>query len=179
MKRKNINTKEKIKNYFLINPTTKLRVRQIERALKLSLPSVIRYCKELKKQGILKTIKIGNVVFYLADRANENFLLEKKLFNIKQLYKCGILNYLKKQFHNPVIIVFGSYAKSEDVEDSDIDLYVETSSNKTIDIKDFENLLKRKIQIFRYKNIKKVSNPYLANNIINGIVLNGFLEVFK
>jgi len=47
MKQKDI--KQIIKEYFFVNPTTKLRVREIERTLKLSLPSVIRYCKELEK----------------------------------------------------------------------------------------------------------------------------------
>ena len=85
MIRKNI--KESVREYFFLNPTSKLRVRQIEKTLKLPLPSVIRYCKELIKEGILTAIKIGNVIFYTSDRANEKFLLEKRLFNIRQIYK--------------------------------------------------------------------------------------------
>ncbi len=179
MKKRNTNIKEDIKDYFFVNPTVRLRVRQIEKTLKLPLPSVIRYCKELEKEGILKTLKTGNVVFYTADRINENFLLEKKLFNIKQVYKWGLVEHIRKELHNPTIVVFGSYTKGEDIENSDIDLYIETSSRKEINLKEFENLLKRKIQIFSYRNIKEVSNPHLANNIINGIVLNGSIEVFK
>ena len=176
---KTINIKEKIKEYFFINPTSKLRVRQIERTLKLPLPSVIRYCKELEKEGALTIIKIGNVVFYTADRTNENFLLEKKLFNIKEPYEKGLIKYLKTEFHNPTIIVFGSYSKGEDIENSDIDLYIETPSKKEINLGRFEKPLKRKIQVFKYKSIKEIANSNLANNIINGTVLNGFLEVFK
>lgn len=176
---KTINIKEKIKEYFFINPTTKLRVRQIERTLKLPLPSVIRYCKALEREEVLMLIKIGNVVFYTADRTNENFLLEKKLFNIKQLYEKRLIKHLKTEFHNPTIIVFGSYSKGEDIEDSDIDLYIETPSKREINLDSFEKPLKRKIQVFKYKSIKEIVNPNLANNIINGIALNGFLEVFK
>jgi len=36
MKRKD--TKQAVKEYFFVNPTVKLRVREIERTLKLSLP---------------------------------------------------------------------------------------------------------------------------------------------
>ena len=50
MERKNI--KERIKEYFLNNPTEKLRVRQIERKVKVPLPSAIRYTKELVKEGV-------------------------------------------------------------------------------------------------------------------------------
>lgn len=172
------NIKDKIKEYFFTTPTTKLRVRHIEKTLKLPLPSVIRYCKELETEGILKIINTGNVVFYTADRANERFLLEKKLFNIKQLHTSGLVNYLKTELHTPTIIVFGSYSKGEDVEDSDIDLYLETTK-KEIDLSKFEKLLKRHIQMFIHKNIQEVKNPHLANNILNGIVLNGFVEVFQ
>ena len=56
MKRKNI--KESIKEYFFQYPTLRLRVREAERELHLSLPSIIRYFKELEKENILKKEKI-------------------------------------------------------------------------------------------------------------------------
>ena len=177
MKRKNI--KEKIKEYFFVNPTKRLRVRQIEKTLNLPLPSVIRYCKELTNEGILRIIKTSGVVFYTADRTNENFLLEKKLYNIKKLFLSGLIKYLKEEFHNSPIILFGSYAKGEDIEASDIDLYVETKSKKDVNLEKFEEKLKRKIQVFKFASLKEIKNTHLANNIINGIVLNGFVEVFK
>ena len=176
MKVKNI--KQVIKEYFFVNPNSKLRVRQIEKALNLPLPSVIRYCKELKNESIMKTIKTSGVVFYTSDRANENFILEKKIYNIKQLYVSGVVGYLKEELHNPAIVVFGSYAKGEDTEESDIDLYIETISKKDINLKNFEKNLQRKIQVFKFTSLKGV-NHHLANNIINGIVLNGFVEAFR
>ncbi len=177
MARKNI--KKIIKEYFFVNPSAKFRVREIERTLNLPLPSVIRYCKELKNEGILTTIKTGKVVFYTSDRANNNFLLEKKLYNLKSLYICGLVNFLRFELSNPVIILFGSYARGEDIENSDIDLYIETPSKKNVNTKKFEEFLKRDIQIFIHKNIREIKNKNLANNIVNGIMLNGFIEVFK
>lgn len=177
MIRKNI--KGTIEEYFFMNPTAKLRVRQIEKTLKLPLPSVIRYCKELEKEGILKTIKTGNIIFYAANRISETYLLEKKLFNIKQIHHSDLLDYIKESLNNPVIILFGSYEKGEDTENSDIDLYVETPSKKSINLEKFEKILQRKIQVFRHDNIKKISNNHLANNIINGITLNSHIEVFR
>ena len=175
MARKNI--KKTIMEHFFVHPTTKLRVRQIERKLKLPLPSVIRYAKELEKEQILKKTITANVSFYSADRSSQAFLLEKKLFNIKQLYKTGLIEHLRQELHNPTIVLFGSYAKGEDVEDSDIDLYIETPSKKAIKPEKFENQLKRSMQFFIHKNLKETKNPELANNIINGITLNGYLEV--
>ncbi|RLI96702.1 MAG: hypothetical protein DRO96_02470 [Candidatus Aenigmatarchaeota archaeon] len=111
-------------------------------------------------------------------RANENYLLEKKLYNIKSLYVSGLVEFLKVELSNPSIILFGSYAKGEDTERSDIDLYIETPSKKDITLEKFEKKLKRNIQIFRHKNLFEIKNKDLVNNIINGIVLNGFVEVF-
>ena len=177
MKQNNI--KEKIKEYFFINPSAKLRVREIERELKLSLPSVIRYVNELEKEKILKKYNLGSVVFYSADRSSKIFLLGKKLFNLKQIYNSGLIEFLAKELSNPSIIVFGSYSKGEDIENSDIDLYVETPSRKEIKFEKFEKILKRKIQIFSYSSIHKINNFHLANNILNGILLNGFVEILK
>jgi len=171
--------KQTIKGYFFINPNSKLRVREIERTLKLSLPSVIRYCKELEKKTILATVKIGSVNFYTADRSSEKYILEKRLFNIKSIYESGIIEYLKHELSNPSIVLFGSFEKGEDTEESDIDLYIETPSNKKISLEKFEKCLQRRIQIFKHKNIKEIPNPHLSNNIINGITLNNYIEVFK
>ena len=173
------NIKEKIKEYFFYKPTTKLRVRQIEREMKLPLPSIIRYCKELEKEGILKMTEISGIRLYSADRTSGRYLIEKKLFNIKLIFESGLIEYLIKEYSNPVIVVFGSYAKGEDIEDSDIDLYIETSKKQTFNLEKFEKVLNRKIQIFNYRNIRGVPNIHLSNNIINGVILNNFLEVFK
>ena len=131
------NIKDKIKEYFFVNPTVKVRVRQIERELKIPLPSAIRYVKELEKEGILKNEKIAEIVLFSADRTSSAFLLEKRLFNIKSIYLSGVIEHLVNEYSNPIILVFGSYAKGEDIEDSDIDLYIQTSSKKNITLKKF------------------------------------------
>ena len=173
------NIKESIKEFFLQNPTKKLRVRQIERQLKLPLPSVIRYTKELEKEKLLRHERIANITLYSADKSSKEYMLEKRFFNIKQLYKSGLIQFLIDQYSNPAIIAFGSFAKGEDIEKSDIDVYIETPSKKTINLEKFENLLKRRIHLFIYPKIQKVPNPMLANNILNGINVNGFVEVLK
>jgi predicted nucleotidyltransferase len=171
--------KAKIKEFFLKNPTIKLRVRQIEREVKVPLPGVIRYVKELEEEGILKSLEIANIKVYMANRVSEKYLLEKKLFNVKELYEVGLIENMVKEFSNPTIVVFGSYSRGEDVEKSDIDIYIESVSKKRIKFEKFEKKLERKIQIFVYRDISKIKNKNLANNIINGILLNGFVEVFK
>ena len=176
---KTYNIKEKIKEHFLMNPTKKMRVRQIERELKLPLPSVIRYCRELEREEILKKETTSEVSTYSADRTSRKFFIAKRLFNIKSIFESGLLDYIVKEYFNPVIVLFGSYAKGEDTEESDIDLYVETPKKQEFSLQKFEKILNRKIQVFNYKNIKNMPNLHLRNNIINGITINNFLEAFS
>ena len=166
-----------VKEYFFTNPSAKMRVRQLERTLNIPLPSVIRYCKELEQENILRKEVIGNVTFYTSNR-DKKYFLEKKLFNLKLIYDSGIVEYLKKELSNPVIIVFGSYSRGEDVESSDVDIYIETLSEKKLNLKKYEDKLSRNIQIFGNKSIKQIKNKHLVNNILNGITLNNQIEVF-
>ena len=176
---KTYNIKEKIKGHFFMNPTAKLRVRQIEREIKLPLPSVIRYCKELEKEEVLKKETISGISAYSADRNSKKFLIAKRLFNINSIFESGLIDYIVKEYFNPVIVLFGSYSKGEDIEESDIDLYVETPKKQEFNLKKFEKILSRRIQLFNYRNIKEVQNHHLSNNIINGITLNNHLEAFS
>jgi predicted nucleotidyltransferase len=171
--------KTKIREYFFLNPTTKLRVRQIERVVKVPLPSAIRYTKELVANGILKITEIAGIKLFSADRKSTQFLLEKKLFNIKNLFDQSLVSYLINEFSNPTIVVFGSYIKGEDIESSDIDLYIETPSKKKVVLNKFEKKLQRNIQLFKHKKITEIKNKNLINNILNGLTINGFLEAYK
>lgn len=169
--------KEKLKEYFFQHPTARLRVRQIEREVGIPLPSAIRYAKELEKEGILRTTEIAGVKLYSADRGSRKFLLEKRFYNIMQLYDSGLIDHLIKESINAPIILFGSYSRGEDIEDSDVDIFIETN----IELKNlhkFEEKLRREIQIFRNKKINDIKNEHLINNILNGITLNSYVKVF-
>lgn len=176
MKQNNI--KEKILNFFFTYPTKRLRLREIEREVKVPLPSAIRYTKELVKSSHLKSVKISNVTFYTADRSSRKFIVDKRLSNIKMLYDSGLVDFLIDEYSNPTIILFGSYFKGEDIENSDIDLFILTSLKKKVELKQFEKALNRRLQLFLYNNIRTLGNKDLMNNVINGFVLNGSLEVF-
>lgn len=175
MKRKDI--KKKMKEYFFVNPTIKFRVRELERILEFPLPSIIKYCKEFENEGILTKEKHREIVFYKPSR-NQEFFIQKRLYNIKSLYESGLIEYLRKELLNPAIVLFGSYSKGEDIESSDIDIYIETLSSKKISLEKYEKILKRKIQVFKKESLSKIDNAHLANNIINGTTLNNYIEVF-
>lgn len=170
--------KEKIKEYFFTHPSAKLRVRQVERVIGVPIPSAIRYCKELEEEGILQSLNIAGVHLYTADSSSPHYLLEKKCFNLKTLHNSGIIEYIKKRCGDPPIVVFGSFAQGEDYEESDIDLYIETPLKAFSLPKKVTKLLNLNVHLLIYEKIEKVENPYLRNSILNGITLNGLIEVY-
>src|SRR3989338_9036298 len=157
--------KERIKEYYFLYPNEKLRVRGMEKKIRIPLPSAIRYAKELVKEGFLKTTEISGAVFYTANRSSPVFLLEKKLYNLKAIYESCLIGYLEERLGDPGIILFGSYAKGEDIETSDIDIYVETSIKTKVELSIYEKRLSRKTLLFIHKNIREIKNKDLANNI--------------
>ena len=95
---------------------------------------------------------------------------------ILKMNRTNFLDYLYDTFVPNVIILFGSASKGEDIEESDIDLFVQAKEKK-IDIRKYEKLFNRKISLFFEEDFSKL-NKELKNNVINGIILRGYLKVF-
>ena len=86
--------------------------------------------------------------------------------------------------YNPeAIILFGSFAKAENIGRSDIDLLVITPAKKEVNIEKYEKNLNHKVQLFLHakKDIEdmKNKNPKLLNNFINGVKIYGYWELFR
>ena len=95
----------------------------------------------------------------------------------KPIDKTNILNYLKEhysefknKYHVEQIGLFGSYARDEATENSDIDIFVkmEPSLFDMVAIKEqIENDLNRKVDIIReHKNIKPIFLKMIQKDLI-------------
>ena len=73
------------------------------------------------------------------------------------------------------IILFGSGAKADFNEKSDIDIFVEAKELK-INLAKYEKKLNRKVNLLFEPNLNNLSKE-LRNNIVNGIVLYGFIKI--
>jgi len=107
--------------------------------------------------------------------------VKKKAYNVDQLYGSGLIAYLLEELAYPTIVLFGSYAKGENHESSDIDIFVLADEKKHPDLTKYEKALGAKIQLFlhtreEFTQLKK-TNKELINNVLNGIRLEGYLEV--
>ena len=132
----------------------------------------------------IATVEEKGIVFRI--RANmESFQFVKKKigYNLEFVYDSGLVEFLEDAFgHPPAIILFGSFRKGDDISTSDIDIAIETLEDidiHTVRPKGIEQIEKhfvdRKIQIHLFNRKKVDINVF--NNIANGIVLSGFLEV--
>lgn len=163
--------KEPTKNHYLI---------EISRKAELSHTSTKKHLQALAKLGIIKeTIeKKGGRKFPLfrADLNSKNYKEYKRIYNLLELKKYPLIGFLKDSLMPKCIVLFGSYQKGEDVEDSDIDLFVECKEEK-LNLAHFAKKLGRNIQLHFKEDFKKYP-PELKNNIINGLVVEGYLEAF-
>jgi len=137
-----------------------------------------------EKRKVLISEKKLNHLFFKANTENSTFKILKRNYNFEKIYTCGLIDYLEKEFNYPEgIILFGSFAKGEENEKSDIDMMIISPLHKTINLKKFEHILHHPIHLFVYSSTAieklKKENKGLLNNIINGIVLYGFWEFLK
>ncbi len=170
------NKQEKIMKIFFNSPSQRFHVRELSRLTKISVSTVSRVIKELLKKYLLVIRRKTPILELEANLNSKKFISNKKEFNIHQIKEVGLLDFIIEKYNEPeAIILFGSYSKGEDFEKSDIDILVVTSKKINSDLEKYEKLLKRKIH-FIEMNIKEIK-PELLNNIINGIILYGYLKL--
>ena len=158
----------KIFELFFKYPKKKFTVREISKKTKIPSSTVQRYLERLRDEGTIG--KENKLVVNIYSK----FL--KSFFIIDEMHKTGLIDFLREKLNPSVIIIFGSVRKGEYDYESDIDLFVESSFGKKVDLKNFEKKLGHKIQLFIYPDINKLQ-PHLFNNVINGIKLFGSFKI--
>ena len=166
---------------FFINPTKEHYLMDISRNIGLAHTSIKKNLKDLVKLGIIieHSEKKGGRLFpvYKSNLDSKLFKRYKLIHNLSSILESGLIDFIEEKLMPKSIVLFGSYSRGEDIENSDVDLFVECK-NEELNLKIFEKKLGRKIEL--HFNEKFTMYPKeLKNNIINGVVLNGFLEGFK
>ncbi len=156
-------------------PTKGLSVRELARQSHITHPTVLNIVKKLSKKNIITIEKLNKTFLVRGNFENEEFVEMKKLYNILSLKE--FVNVITKNYKIDVIMVFGSYSKGIDIENSDIDLYIGYTKTNISEkhLKYIEKKLERKLDIFSGE-INNFSKE-LKENIINGIKLYGWLKI--
>ena len=152
----------------------RINVREYARIMKISAPFASKLLKGYEKAGLLLCEAENKYLFFVANKNNSFFIHLQRTYYLDVLKRLGLIKYFEEQLVNPVVILFGSFAKAEVGDKSDIDIAIFSSSKKELNLKSYEKKLKRSIQLFTYKNREEANkNPELLNNILNGFILNG------
>ena len=152
----------------------RINVREYAKIAEMSPPTASKMLDSYHHEGLLSKEKFRNYIMFYANKDNKQFTdLSRVYWSIKLK---ELTDLMEKELTTPTIILFGSLSKAEAKSDSDIDLAV-FAYKKELDMNSFEKKLKRKIQIFWFTSIKSIKNKELANNIINGYLLKGRLQL--
>ena len=152
-------------------------MRELSRITRIAPPSTANHLKALLKEGFVVKDKKGLYPIFKANRESERYKLYKKANIMLRIADCGLLQYLYDICLPDVIILFGSCSKGEDIENSDIDIYLQCGK-KNLDLSGYESALSRKISVFYSKGLLTLSDE-LRSNIANGIILKGYMEIWK
>ena len=153
-----------------------LSQRDISKLLRVSPTAIANSLDLLQKDSLILIKRIKNINFVSFNRDNKRAIELKRVENLNNIYISGLIEYLGKELVGGTIILFGSYSLGEDTENSDIDLSVIGRKDKTLQLEEFEKLLSRKININFYNSFKEI-HENLKNSILNGIVLEGMVEL--
>lgn len=174
----------KILYWFFSFPYKKTTLSNLSSYLKISKTTANKEISRLTKDGFITREIIGKSWQLSCNTKHEYNFSKKIAHNLEMVYKSKLIEEIYKEIKNPkTVILFGSYRKGDDTEESDIDIAVEVIGNEKLRIKEiltfnhfgYRKDVKVNLHIFSRNNI----NNNLFSNISNGIVLDGFLEVKK
>jgi predicted nucleotidyltransferase len=188
---------DKIISVFYRDPYREFTLSEIAELAGVSKSMTSSILKEMEETEFIRIEELGKKLWRVkANIENPNFKNWKIVNSLDQVFSLEVIDFLVDKYNPRAIILFGSFRWGEDKKGSDIDIAIElvdktgfktTSLARIADqkkehefakiVNDFENDLERNVQI-HFFNRESVDNN-LFNNIANGIVLYGFLEVSK
>lgn len=159
----------------------KTHLRAIARTLKGSHSTVLRKINELVKTGVLDyKIEGKNKVFFIKDNLRaKNYIYSAEIYKMSKLIgkhpELGIIfEDIKNRVSEGMIVLFGSYAKSIEKKESDIDIYIETKDSSVKNkIRDLNSRINVKTGKF------DVSSPLIREIIKNHAIIRGVEEFYE
>lgn len=168
----------KVLKVFFEHPFESFYLRKVAKMAKVSTATAKTCLDFLFENKFLKKEKIGNLLLFKADYEPQVFRRFKMAFNVLSLESSGLADFLKENISATSVVVYGSFARGEDDEKSDIDILVIAYEKKVLDLSGFEKKLKRKIKLLYYnpnqwKEKAKTDKPFYDRILLDGIALYG------
>jgi len=164
---------------LLINK--KYHVRGLAQALNESHSTILRKLNTLYEQNVIDYKKEGKnkIIFLKNNIISKNYILQTEIYKSNSLIEkypelMIIIENILKKTDEKLIVIFGSYAKFNAKQNSDIDIFIET---KNIKIKKIVENIHSKISV-------KIGIFDLKSNLIqeivkNHVIIRGFEEFYE
>ena len=152
----------------------RINVREYSKLVGVSPPTASKILSDFNKEGLLSQEKYRNYIFYYANKNSRTFIELSRIYWRIKLEK--LTDFLNNNITSQTLILFGSLSKAETKQDSDIDICI-IGHKRNLNITPFEKIMKRKIQLFFFSSLKEIKNSELLNNIMNGYLLKGRLNL--
>lgn len=162
----------------------KIYGRDIAKKLRINQKTVSNILSMLEKEHILKFSQEGRNKYYFLNRFNPNAKEVIKMMEISRKIKfiernnklTELFNKLEERAKG-IMIIFGSYAKNENTEKSDLDIFV---IGNIREVEDLEKLYNIKINIVKSSKEDFDKNENIIKEVIkNHIILKGVEEVVE
>ena len=168
--------------WFFAYPNIGITLSDLASNLNISKTKARKIVLELANRGFLMKEELGRLWRISCDKNHIYNYTIKVSYNLWLVYMNNLVYEVRKKIPNArAIILFGSYRKGDDDENSDIDLAVEVLGNEDPKIEQFSIIpqlgYRKNIKVNLYVFSRKNIDLNLFNNIANGIILDGFLEV--
>jgi len=165
--------REELLNLYFTNPNKRFYLRELERILGFSAGNIRRELIKLKKKGLFLTENKGNLTYYYLNKSFPLFQELKSIISKTSGAPKMIKDSLKKIKEIEYAFIYGSFAKGEEKEASDIDLFIigKVNEDKLIDeTNKLEKKLQREINFTLYEKSdfeqkKKEGNPFILEVI--------------
>jgi len=161
--------REGLLNLYFTNPNEKFYLRELERILSFSVGNIRRELIKLKKIGLFLTENKGNLTYYYLNKSFPLFQELKSIISKTSGVPRMLEESLKKIQGIEYAFIYGSFAKGEERETSDIDLFIigKIDEGRLIDeANKLEKKLQREINFTLYEKSdfeqkKKEGNPFI------------------
>ncbi len=163
---------------FFEQPTREWHFEEVLREAKITRSKAVAWLRKLGRERIVRKVKErGRMPYYTAAYDSPAYRNRKRLFALGKLYESGLLDHLGSLPKAEAVIIFGSFARSDWHEGSDIDVFI-YGSPEGLKIAGYEVKLHRDLQLFicRTKGELARFGKGFVRNVIKGNLIKGNLD---
>lgn len=171
----------KIMYWFFSYPNKEVSLNDLIKQVNISKTTAHKIVTLFIKEGFLKVDVLGKLWRIRCNEQHPFNSTQKIVYNLELIYEAEIIKTILKNIpHSRTIILFGSYRKGDDTQKSDIDIAVETLDNEEVQIFTLGTIpslgYRKNVKVNILKFNRNRVDLNLFANLVNGIVLYGFLE---